>query len=58
MRARACANANLPYGTVNDLAGITPLANLPNVLVVAPSANIRSAQALGAAARAKAGAAT
>ena len=49
------ANANLPYDTVNDLARITPLANLPNVLVVAPSANIRSAQALVAAARAKAG---
>ena len=49
------ANANLPYDTASDLAGITPLANLPNVLVVAPSANIRSAQALVAAARAKAG---
>jgi tripartite-type tricarboxylate transporter receptor subunit TctC len=49
------ANANLPYDTVGDLAGITPLANLPNVLVVAPSANIRSVQAFVAAARAKAG---
>jgi tripartite-type tricarboxylate transporter receptor subunit TctC len=49
------AYSNLPYDTVADLAGITPLANLPNVLVVAPSANIRSAQALVAAARAKAG---
>ena len=46
------AYSNLPYDTVGDLAGITPLANLPNVLVVAPSANIRSAQALVAAARA------
>ena len=44
------AYSNLPYDTVGDLAGITPLANLPNVLVVAPSANIRSAQALVAAA--------
>ena len=49
------AYSNLPYDTVGDLAGITPLANLPNVLVVAPSANIRSAQALVAAARAKPG---
>src|SRR6266849_9911835 len=49
------AYSNLPYDTVGDLAGITPLANLPNVLVVAPSANIRSAQALVVAARAKTG---
>jgi tripartite-type tricarboxylate transporter receptor subunit TctC len=49
------ANANLPYDTAGDLAGVTPLANLPNVLVVAPSGNIRSVQALVAAARAKAG---
>jgi tripartite-type tricarboxylate transporter receptor subunit TctC len=49
------AYSNLAYDTVGDLAGITPLANLPNVLVVAPSANIRSAQALVAAARAKSG---
>lgn len=49
------AFANLPYDTVADLAGVTPLANLPNVLVVAPAANIRSAQALVAAARAKPG---
>jgi tripartite-type tricarboxylate transporter receptor subunit TctC len=49
------AYANLPYDTGGDLAGVTPLANLPNVLVVAPAANIRSAQALVAAARAKPG---
>jgi hypothetical protein len=49
------AYSNLPYDTVGDLAGITPLANLPNVLVVAPSANIRSAPALVAAARSKPG---
>ena len=49
------AYSNLPYDTVGDLAGITPLANLPNVLVVAPSANIRSAQALAAAAARQAG---
>jgi tripartite-type tricarboxylate transporter receptor subunit TctC len=49
------AYSNLPYDTVGDLAGITPLANLPNVLVVAPAANIRSAQALVAAARSRPG---
>lgn len=27
---------NLPYDTLNDFAGITPLASLPNVLVTAP----------------------
>jgi tripartite-type tricarboxylate transporter receptor subunit TctC len=49
------ANAGLPYDTIGDLAGITPLASLPNVLVVAPAAGIRSTPALVAAARAKAG---
>ncbi len=29
--------ANLPYDTQKDFAGITPLASLPNVLVVSPS---------------------
>src|SRR5262245_48612172 len=52
------AYGNLPYDTLGDLAGVTPLANLPNVLVVAPAASIRSVQALVAAARAKAGALT
>ena len=28
---------NLPYDTLNDLVGITPLASLPNVMVVSPS---------------------
>ncbi len=28
---------NLPYNTLRDFSGITPLANLPNVLVIAPS---------------------
>lgn len=28
---------NLPYDTLNDLIGITPLASLPNVLVVSPA---------------------
>jgi len=29
---------NLPYDTVNDFAGITPLVQLPNVMVTAPAA--------------------
>ena len=28
---------NTPYNTLRDFSGITPLANLPNVLVIAPS---------------------
>ena len=28
---------SLPYDTLNDLVGITPLASLPNVMVVSPS---------------------
>ena len=38
--------ANLPYDPVNDLAGITSLGNLPNVLVIAPSKHIRTVQEL------------
>ena len=29
---------NLPYDTVNDFAGITPLVQLPNVMVTSPTA--------------------
>ena len=46
---------NAPYDTVRDLSGITPLANLPNVLVIAPSRGIRSVKELVAAAKAKPG---
>jgi tripartite-type tricarboxylate transporter receptor subunit TctC len=46
---------NTPYDTVRDFSGITPLANLPNVLVIAPSKGIRSVKELVAAARAKPG---
>ena len=31
---------NQPYDTARDFSGITPLANLPNVLVIAPSKGI------------------
>ena len=44
-----------PYNTLRDFAGITPLANLPNVLVIAPSRGIRSVKELVAAAKAKPG---
>ena len=46
---------NLTYNTLCDFAGITPLANLPNVLVIAPSRGIRSVKELVAAAKAKPG---
>ncbi len=46
---------NTPYNTLRDFSGITPLANLPNVLVIAPSRNIRSVKDLVAAAKAKPG---
>jgi tripartite-type tricarboxylate transporter receptor subunit TctC len=47
--------AKLPYDTVRDFAGITPLASIPNVLVIAPSRNIRSVKELITAAKAKPG---
>ena len=47
---------NLPYDTVRDFAGITPLGSLPNVLVISPDKNIRAVQALVAVAKAKPGA--
>lgn len=46
---------NLPYDTVRDLRGITPLGNVPNILVIAPSRGIRSVKELIAAAKAKPG---
>jgi tripartite-type tricarboxylate transporter receptor subunit TctC len=46
---------NAPYDTLRDFRGITPLANLPNVLIVAPSKGIRSVKDLVAAAKAKPG---
>jgi tripartite-type tricarboxylate transporter receptor subunit TctC len=47
---------NQPYDTVRDFSGITPLANLPNVLVIAPSKGIHSVKELVAAAKARPGA--
>ena len=47
--------SNLPFDTLRDLVGVTPLAFLPNVLVIAPSKGLRSVQELVAAAKAKPG---
>jgi tripartite-type tricarboxylate transporter receptor subunit TctC len=47
--------SNLPFDTLKDFSGITMLANIPNVLVVAPTKGIRSVQELVAAGRSKPG---
>ena len=46
---------NVPYDPVRDFAGITPLANVPLVLVTAVEKNIKTVQELVAAAKAKPG---
>jgi len=38
--------ANLPYDPIKDFVAIAPLGNLPNVLVIAPSKNIKTVQEL------------
>jgi len=48
-------HASLPYDVVKDFSGITPLGNVPNVLVISPSKNIRTVEALVAAAKTKPG---
>jgi tripartite-type tricarboxylate transporter receptor subunit TctC len=45
----------LPFDTRRDFAGITPLGNLPNVLVIAPSRGIRTLKDLVTTAKAKPG---
>lgn len=47
--------SNLSFDTVRDFAGITMLANVPNVLVISPAKGIRSVEALVAAAKARPG---
>jgi len=54
--ANAALYPNLTYKTEIDFAGVTPLANLPNVLVIAPAKNIKTVGELVAAAKAKPGA--
>jgi tripartite-type tricarboxylate transporter receptor subunit TctC len=46
---------NLPYDTLKDLTGVTPLAALPNVMVVSPSRGWKSVADGIAAAKAKPG---
>jgi tripartite-type tricarboxylate transporter receptor subunit TctC len=38
--------ANLPYDPIKDFVAVAALANLPNVLVISPSKNIRTVQEL------------
>jgi tripartite-type tricarboxylate transporter receptor subunit TctC len=45
--------ANLPYDTLKDLSGITPLASLPNVMVVSPTKGYKDVQDLVAKVKAK-----
>ncbi len=47
---------NLPYDTLKDLTGITPLASLPNVMVVSPQRGWKTVADVVAAAKAKPGA--
>jgi len=48
--------AKLPFDTVHDFAGVTPISTLPNALVISPSKNIKTLKELVAAAKAKPGA--
>ncbi len=47
--------AKLPFDTLGDFAGVTPISSTPNVLVIAPAKNIKTLQQLLAQARAKPG---
>ena len=47
--------AKLPFDTLGDFAGVTPISSTPNVLVISPSKNIKTLPQLLAAARAKPG---
>jgi tripartite-type tricarboxylate transporter receptor subunit TctC len=47
--------AKLPFDTLLDFAGVTPISSTPNVLVISPTKNIKTLQELLAAAKAKPG---
>ena len=47
--------ANVPYDPVKDFSGITPLGNVPLVLVISPEKKIKTVQELVALAKAKPG---
>ena len=51
-------NPGVPYDTLRDFVGVTPLAELPLVMVIARSKGIRSVQELVAAAKSKPGSLT
>jgi len=51
----APAIQSMPYDPVHDFAGITPLGNVPLVLVISPDKNIKTLKELVAVARAKPG---
>jgi tripartite-type tricarboxylate transporter receptor subunit TctC len=46
---------DLPYDTIRDFAGVSPLATLPSVLIVPPSLGVKSVRELVAMAKAKPG---
>ena len=47
--------AKLPFDTVADFAGVTPISSTPNVLVTSPSKNLKTLPALVASAKANPG---
>jgi len=47
--------ARLPFDTLADFAGVTPISSTPNVLVISPAKNLKTLQELLTAARAKPG---
>ena len=53
--ANAAIYTSLPYDTLRDFAGVTPLASLPNVLIAAPSKGFKSVGDLVEKARANPG---
>jgi tripartite-type tricarboxylate transporter receptor subunit TctC len=53
--ANASIYPSLPYDTVKDFAGVTPLASLPNVLIVSPAKGWKSVKDLVDKARASPG---
>jgi tripartite-type tricarboxylate transporter receptor subunit TctC len=50
--AAPAAYPNAPYDTARDFAGVIPFGSVPNVMVIAPSKNIKTAQELASAAKA------
>jgi len=47
--------ANLPFDPLQDLVGVTPVANLPNVMVIPPGRSFKTLPAMVAAAKASPG---